>query len=205
MRSLSRLLSMHLRRPPPVLVTVLLLLAACTKERADLAPRPSSPSQPVYLQRLQTSGELYVRRESRIENASAEDVALLRSYPTSPIRGPLVEGRRVTILTAKTSLAIGEPVRVIHILEVERDGDELFVMGPKPVVGEYVDGELTPGGEIPEWGPFTMGVYDGAVLKSPGVDTNYEITTYAFRERGTHTIQWRAGKHMSNILHIEVK
>jgi hypothetical protein len=202
--------------PVLVLATTTLAVVACTKEKADLPP-PSQPmpasssssssnaNLPAYLQRLQTSGDLYVRRDNKIENAPPEEVAVLRSYPSGSIRGQLIEGRRVTILAVKTSVAVGESVRVIHIVEVEKEGEELWVMGPKPVVGEHVDGKLTAGGEIPEWGPFTMGVYDGAVLKSPGVDTNYDITTYAFKERGTHTIQWRAGKHTSNILHIEVK
>ncbi len=70
---------------------------------------------------------------------------------------------------------MNEPVRVIHVLEVFAKGEDLFVMGPKPITGEWVDGtRVTP--EVPTWGAFTtMDVYDGLrrrVMQSPALDVN---------------------------------
>lgn len=158
---------------------------------------------PEYLERM-SSVEIFVRRGDAIDVAPAADLAVVRDYPRTRARGPLVDGRRMTLMTAKRAVGVGEAVRVIHVLEVERAGEELFVMGPKPVVGEHVDGKLA-GDPVPEWGAFTMGIYDGAVLPSPGVDTNYEITSYTFHEPGVHRIQWRAGEQMSNVLCVEVR
>jgi hypothetical protein len=77
-------------------------------------------------------------------------------------------------------------------------------MGPKPVVGEHVDGVLATD-PVPAWGAFTTGVYDGVVLESPGVDTHYDVTRYRFATPGVHRIQWRAGEHVSNVLCLEVR
>jgi len=136
---------------------------------------------------LKHFGGLYVRVGDRIIDAPEADVAVARSYPTFARKGNLVGGMRLTILTASTTVEVGDEVRVIHVLEATAPGTEVFVMGPKRVHAEYLDGKLAttayPG----------LGVYDGAVLTAPAADYNYDITTYTFTKPGTHTIQWRHG------------
>ena len=118
--------------------------------------------------------------------------------------GPESRGYRLTILAAATSVAVGEAVRVVHVCESVSAGAELYVMGPKPVYDEYVDGiratDEPPAGED----PFAPASYDGRVLPGPGVDTNYEVMEYAFTSPGEHTVQWRLGASGSNTLRFTV-
>jgi hypothetical protein len=172
----------------------------------DVETPPPMPL-PEHVARI-TNTEIYVRVTTDagpdLVVAPPEDLAVVRAYPTGRVRGPLdAKGTRVTILTAKKTYRVGEEIRVVHVAEFNAKGDEVFVMGPKPVTGEYLDDELVSEA-IPSWGPFTMGVYDGAVVKSPWVDTNYEITTYRIAQRGLHRLQWRAGTVLSNVLCVRV-
>ncbi len=142
---------------------------------------------------------LFMREGDRIVEASPEDVEVARGYPTFADKGPVKGGRRITILSRKKEYRVGEAVRLIHVLEVLEPGQEIFAMGPKAVSGEYVDGRAAT--------PEASGegeAYDGRVLESPGVDYNYDITTYAFDEPGRHTIQWRMGDLRSNTLELDV-
>ena len=132
---------------------------------------------------------LSVRRGRQIVAASAEDVAVAKSYPRFAQKGPLKKGQRITILTKTTRPRVGEPVRVIHVLEAPEPGHRVYVMGPKAIVGEYVDGKRVA---TPK--PLALS-YDGAVVPSPAVDYNYDITEYRFDRPGRHTIQWRGGGH----------
>lgn len=149
---------------------------------------------------------VYVRTEDgKIVEAPAADQAVARQYPHWPDKGEVVGGRRLTIMTAKSIYEVGEEVRVIHVFEATAPGHEVYVMGPKPVHGEYVDGSLAtppaPAGEEP-WVP---AIYDGTVLESPAVDYGYEITTYCFSEAGRHMIVWKLGPLESNTLEIMVE
>ena len=74
----------------------------------------------------------------------------------------------------------------------------------KAIRGEYVNGKLVTPSVVADADPFIPAVYDGAVVPSPAVDYNCEITTYRFSASGTRTIQWKLGKFTSNILTIEV-
>lgn len=142
---------------------------------------------------------LYMRQDGRIVEALPEDIVVAKGYPTVGRKGSLVRGRRITIMCRKNVYHVGEEVRVIHVLEVVEPGQDIFTMGPKAVCGEYVDGRaMTPDirGESQ--------VYDGRVLKSPGVDYNYDITTYTFDTPGRHRIQWQMGELRSNTLELEV-
>ena len=160
--------------------------------------------RPAYLGSM-LRDSLYLRVDGGdLPTAPQADLDVLHGYPTGSVRGPLVGGVRITLLTRSRIVGIGEEVRVIHVLEIERPGETLYVMGPKPVTGEWVDDRLASA-PVPSWGAFTMGVYDGMVRPSPGVDDNFEITTYRFRTRGPHRIQWRAGSVDSNVLCIEVR
>ena len=38
---------------------------------------------------------------------------------------------------------------------------------------------------------YGAGGYDGAVSPTPGVDTNWAVTSYAFAKPGRHTVEWR--------------
>jgi hypothetical protein len=142
--------------------------------------------------------ELYVRAGDRIVRAPAEDQAVAARYPYLTTYGPLVAGTRLTILTDRTRYRVNEEVRVIHALEIPGPGGKLWIMGPKAIHGEYIDGIDVA---APDSAP---GTYDGVVLDSPGVDFNYDITTYHFREPGQHTIQWRIGSQASNTITIDV-
>jgi len=118
-------------------------------------------------------------------------------------KGPAVEGRRLTIMPSRDEVESGETLRVYHVCEAVEPGIALYVMGPKPVYGEYVDDVLAtappPSGED----PFVPASYDGRVLEGPGIDTNYEVTEYRF-DAGERRIQWRPGTNASNELRIRV-
>ncbi len=130
---------------------------------------------------------LFVRKGDEIVAAPAEDVAVAKLYASFRHKGEVVNGRRVTIMTAKTHYAVGEEVRVIHVLEVVEPGQGVYVMGPKAVVDEYVDGRRVGPDEE------RVKVINGRVVQSPAVDYNWEITSYSFDELGVHTILWRPG------------
>ncbi|MGA2867154.1 MAG: hypothetical protein ABSF95_21975 [Verrucomicrobiota bacterium] len=149
---------------------------------------------------------LLERKGDKIVAAPAEDLALAKTYHAFKDKGPLVAGQRITIMTRNTQYRIGEPVRVLHILEAVEPGKSVHLMGPKKVYGEYVDGKLvTPKG--PGKDP-----YRGMVADRPIADFNYEISTYTFTGPGLHTIQWKGGGASvqgplgleSNIIKLEV-
>jgi hypothetical protein len=147
--------------------------------------------------------ELYARSGGDIVRAPAQDQAVAQQYPTATVRGALVDGLRMTILTARSRYAVGEEVRVVHVVETAA-GQEAYVMGPKPIYGEIVDGAaVTPDPETPDY-PW-VGVYDGAVLTGPAADYNFEVTAYRFDTPGPHRIEWRIGKLRSNTLVIDVR
>jgi hypothetical protein len=174
------------------------------QERPVLAPPgppgpPGPPPAPAAIpDYLEEPPQLFARSGASIVPAPPGDHAVAATYARSPARGPLHDGARITILTERTKYKIGEEVRVIHVLEAPEPGRQLYVMGPKAIHGEYVDGvERTP----PPPGPQP---YDGRVLPSPGVDFNYEVTTYRFTTAGPHRIQWRADGRESNVIELEV-
>jgi hypothetical protein len=149
--------------------------------------------------------EVYVRDGNEIKPAPEADQKVARGYPAWPDKGALTDGRRITIMTSRTTVAVNEPIRIVHVAETVRPDDELYVMGPKQVYGEYVDGKLAsaalPAGDDPLIPP---GLYDGAVVASPAADYNYEITSYRLDAPGMHEIQWKLGPLTSNVLRVEV-
>jgi hypothetical protein len=164
---------------------------------APAGPAASAPA--VIPDYLKEPPQLMARAGAAIVPAPPGDQAVAASYARSPVRGPLKDGVRITILTERTKYKVGEEVRVIHVLEAPEPGHELYVMGPKAIYSEYVDGvERTP----PPSG--TPGSYDGRVLPSPGVDWNYEVTVYRLQTPGPHRVQWRADGRESNVIEVEV-
>lgn len=147
---------------------------------------------------------LFVRKGDSIVEAPAADVTVAKGYARSPEKGPLVDGHRLTLLTAKKSYKIGEEIRVIHVHEVAAEGEQVFPMGPKPVRGEQIDGKMVTPTVLADVDPFQPEVYDGVVLTSPAVDYNWEITSYRFSAPGTRTIQWKVGKFASNTLVLQI-
>ena len=147
---------------------------------------------------------LYIRTTTRVVEAPAQDLEVAEKYISWPDRGPLFDGKRLTILTAKRTFQVDEEVRVIHVFESTKPGERVYVMGPKDVYGENVDGLLVtqqaPDGDQP-WVP---GFYDGMTVEAPAVDYNYEITSYRFQEPGIHRISWELGSLRSNVVEIEV-
>ena len=149
---------------------------------------------------------MYAREGEVLKDAPPEDIAVARNYAHFANKGTLFVGKRITIMTAKTTYRVGEEVRVIHILEAPGPGHQLFVMGPKGIWDEIVDGRnVMPYEE-------KLRAYNGMVDQSPGVDFNFEVTTYTFTTPGVHTIQWRGTglwsyenpPPTSNILNITV-
>jgi hypothetical protein len=169
----------------------------------DYGIKPTDPYVPGHLRHFPG---LYIRKEGKILDAPQSDVTLAKGYPVFTDKGPARNGIRLTIMTAKLEVNVNEEVRVIHVLETFEPGHEVYVMGPKTVFEEYVDGKLATEKYT---GP---GVYDGAVMKSPWADYNYEISSYRFGTPGRHTIQWKGGDPSgesvgmeSNILAITVR
>jgi hypothetical protein len=156
---------------------------------------PNSESVPPYLKEWRG---LSTRKGNEIVEALPEDIAVAKGYPTTHEKSEIVGGTKLTILTKKKQYEVGEEVRVIHILEVVEPGHKVFIMGPKPVYGEYVDDRPV----TPEFPP--LADYDGVVLESPNVDYNYDITSYRFFEPGHHRIHWQMGQLRSNTLELEV-
>lgn len=142
---------------------------------------------------------LFMRQGDRVVEAPREDIEVAKSYPSWANKGAVVGDRRITIMTRATSYRVGEEVRLVHVLEVLEPGQKVFVMGPKTVYGEYVDGRLaTAAASDPAQ------AYDGRALDSPAVDYNYDITHYRFSEPGRHTIYWQMDELRSNTLDIDV-
>jgi hypothetical protein len=146
---------------------------------------------------------LYVREGERVVDAPAADVAVARSYPQFDDKGSVTDGRRITLLTEKTLHHVGDEVRVIHVVEFTESGQRAYVMGPKPVHGEYVNDQLMTA-PVPEGDPLVPTTYNGVTLPTPAVDYNFDITSYRFETSGVYTIQWRLGSVHSNVLSIGV-
>lgn len=177
-----------------------ILFAAFPDSGAALPPIPK------YLQNRPE--ELWVREGDDIVRAPQEDVEVARAYAycESRQKGEIHGGQRITIMTARTEYRTGEEIRVIHVLEASEAGHELWVMGPKRIQEEYIDGKLSS----PPRSPASS--YDGMVLQSPGVNFNYDITAYIFTKPGVHTVLWKGGEYFgldpgltSNLLQVEVK
>lgn len=162
------------------------------------------PSRVMLLEYLTRWGGLFVREGNRIVDAPEADIAVARSYPHFNDKGPILGGRRITVLTERLRHGTGEEVRVIHVVDYTEPGHQAYVMGPKTVFGEYVNDELmTP--PVPEGDPLVPTAYNGRTLPSPAVDYNFEITSYTFQTPGTRRIQWRLGVVESNILAVTVE
>jgi hypothetical protein len=147
---------------------------------------------------------LYVRIGDTIVDAPEADQQVAMGYPSWEDRGELHDGRRMTLMAAPGPCLTDEVVRVIHVVESPEPGWLLYVMGPKQVFGEYLDG-MPATDPVPGWGdPFIPEFYDGAVVESPAVDFNYDITSYRFDTPGMHEVQWIMDGWQSNVLTIEV-
>jgi len=187
-----------------VVVTAGLVFACTPWPRTSIAPAPSvakevapTTEHPVRIP------EIYERRGGDIALAPDADQAVAQRYWSSP-HGEVHGGLRMTILAARQSYHVGEAVRVLHAVEAVDPSAEAWVMGPKPVFGEYVDG--VDRGRPPEVASYPwIGEYDGAVVRGPAIDFNFDITSYTFDRPGRHTIEWRLGEVRSNTIVIDVR
>lgn len=139
-----------------------------------------------------------------LSGASDEDRALARSYPEWTDKGQLVAGRRISIAAAKRTYRPNEEVRVVHVAEIVVPGHTVYVMGPKSVGAEYVDGILVTEARPASGDALDPGIYDGVTLLSPAIDDNYEITSYRFESAGVHRILWHPGDLRSNVLEVDI-
>lgn len=147
---------------------------------------------------------LFIREGDRILPATAEDEGVARNYPMFPDKGSIVRGYRITILTRNVAVHAGDFVRVIHICEALMTDSLLYVMGPKPVYDEYVNGVRSTAALPVNENPLAPSSYDGRTAIGPAIDYNYEITQYQFKEPGIYRLQWRPGTLVSNTLRIQV-
>jgi hypothetical protein len=146
---------------------------------------------------------LYVREADRIAKAPVEDITVASNYPDWADKGRVVKGVRLTLMCAKQQYHTREPIHLIHVVEFVEPGHTTYIMGPKPVYGEYVDGKLATA-SIPGHNDGLAPLdYDGVTVPSPGIDFNYEITTYRLPP-GDHEFCWRFGHFNSNTLKIKV-
>jgi hypothetical protein len=199
-------------------LVLVVTLAACARDKTSaIAPvtseskarvEPSAPDplpeEPIP-KHLEHFPGLYQRKGTAIVDASPADVMVAKGYPRAKSKGKTTgaPGQRLTLLTEKAKYEAGEEIHVIHVYEATEPGLEVYVMGPKPIYGEEVDGKLvTPPAIVPS-------AYDGAVMKSPWADYNYDITVYRL-PKGVHRIQWKSGSLgsplvlASNVLTVEV-
>jgi len=148
---------------------------------------------------------LYVRKDNQIIEAPQEDVLVAKAYQEWRDKGPLIDGRRLTIMAKKRAYHVNEEVRIIHVVEAPLPGYKIYVMGPKRIFNEYVNGHLQREAmSLDQTNPFSPADYDGRVLDSPAIDYNFEITTYSFADPGVYQICWQPGQWKSNLLEIEV-
>ena len=193
-----------------VMPMLLLVVSGCLAKNPHDAPSRVQLVEkcPDYVYKhLRNNPSLLAREGDEIVDAPAEDSAVAQQYPNFKNKGPVHDGQRITIMTAKTTYQVGEQVRVIHVLDAPEPGHELYVMGPKAIHNEFVDDKKAS----PE--KARSGAYNGMVTKSPDVDFNYEVSTYTFKTPGEHTIQWKGGgaglqgdlKLESNVIKIMVK
>src|SRR5882762_6791914 len=160
---------------------VISMSSACcgTKPASEQPSAPSTSPPPVPMSNnadanvpphLRKFPGLSARRGDDIVPAPEEDVEVARGYPVAPSKGAWIDQRRLTLLTARLRVRVDEPVRVIHVVETTRAGDQLYVMGPKPIRGEYVDGALRTAAAPASGDPLApAGLYDGRVVPAPAV------------------------------------
>ena len=193
------------------LITLLPALTGCSQPIVSMRGEPPTGASAEEADRAATHGGngvdyldrwpgLFVRDGDKIVDAPDADVRLARSYPSWPDKGTIIQGTRLTVMAEGRTYQV---VRVIHVLDITEPGQEAYVMGPKPVLGEHVDGVLaTPPAQGED--PTALMLTDGLVLPSPVVDYNFDITEYRFDTAGTHEISWRMGALVSNTLRIVV-
>jgi hypothetical protein len=149
---------------------------------------------------------LYGLKGDQIIETTEEDVIVAKNYMDWGDKGILIDGRRLTIIAKKQCYNVSEEVRIIHILEAPLPGCMVYVMGPKRIFNEYINGHLQ--GEkmaFDQTDPFLPVEYDGRVLDSPATDLIFEVTIYSFTQLGEYEICWQPGKWKSNIFKLIVR
>ena len=79
-------------------------------------------------------------------------------------------------------------------------------MGPKPVYGERSTASpVSPAVPVGDH-PLEPGALRRArARRSPGIDHNFELTSYTFDGPGHHELSWRVDDLVSNTLTVEVR
>ncbi|WP_287929056.1 hypothetical protein [Arthrobacter sp.] len=147
---------------------------------------------------------LFVREGGRIVDAPPADQSVAAAYSQAPDKGAAAGGYRLTLLAQELACKVGQTVRIIHVCESVAPDAPLYPMGPKPVTGEYVDGQLALSQGPADDQPLIPPSYDGRVVPGPGLDFNFDITEYSFGTPGRHAVQWRPGSWESNTLWFDV-
>ncbi len=144
-----------------------------------------------------------------IVDSPESDLRVAKAYPYDENKGPIENSRRATIMAAKTQYAIGEEVRIIHVMEVLKKGSYVHRSGPKTVYGEYINNALTS--KSLEDATRDNHEFD-TLVGSPGVEFFCATTSYRFARPGLYKIEWHGGgagyydgkPNTSNILNILV-
>ncbi len=76
-------------------------------------------SIPTYLQHWPG---LYIRIGNTIEDAPEEDVTVALRYPLYEDKGKLIDGQRITIMISTDTAAVGDEIRIIHVMEAPEPG-----------------------------------------------------------------------------------
>ncbi len=165
----------------------------------------STISVPPYLQDFWGGYQVLDQITGRFVNVSEEIQNWLKAYPFWMDKGPIKNQRRLTITCQKTIFKINEAIRIAHYIEELDSGQIIYGMGPKQITNEFVNDSLCTPSSLDSNTPWLGLTYDGEVTDSPGLDYNFEITTYRFSKEGTYTIYWKPGDYCSNGLIIYVE
>lgn len=150
--------------------------------------------------------QLFIRIGNKITEAPLDDIRVAEGYYQFSDKGKKNEGKRVTILAKKKRYKPAEEIRVIHVLEIMDKGHTIYLSGPKAIYNEFINDIVVKHHEKKlEPDPFMPETYNGRTAESPGVDFNFEISSYTFQQKGLYKIYWAPGALRSNTLEIEIK
>ncbi len=148
---------------------------------------------------------LFTRLDGQIVPLPSPDGDLGANYKDWVDKGVPMAGRRLSIATLHAKYKVGETFHVIHVLETVSEDLDAYIMGPKEVFGEYLDGIPSSRAWTAGEDPFTPLEYDGRVVRGPYWDAHFIHTNYTFMRPGTHEIVWRLGGLQSNTLKVEIE
>ena len=147
---------------------------------------------------------LQYRENGEWVTAPAEVQNLAQLFVDQPCKGQSSGGICLSILPSSTLVNLEESVFIIHVFESLSSQESLYPMGPKEVVGEYVNGSLKTAPASNGVDAWLSSNYDGPTVSGPGKDFHFELTRYSFDKTGVYQIVWKPGDLTSNTISISV-